>query len=145
MPIRFFYEKVNFKIKNPRKNIEWIKLSAKKEKKIVSDINFIFCTDSYLLGINQNFLGHKTLTDIITFDNSEEKSISGEIYISIERVRENSLKFGSEFDKELKRVMIHGILHLLGYNDKLPSEVLEMRKKEDAYLSLHKRMFHVKQ
>lgn len=144
MPIRFFYEQIDFKIKNPRKTIQWIKKSVKNERSLIGEINYIFCCDNYLLRLNQVFLGHKTLTDIITFDYSAKNLISGEIYISLERVKENSIKFRCDFEEELRRVMIHGVLHLSGYNDKLPAEVSKMRKKEDAYLSLHKKMFHVK-
>lgn len=145
MPIRFFYEKVDFKIKNPRKTVNWIKETARSEKRSVSDINYVFCSDSYLLKLNQEFLSHKSFTDIITFDYSDGKSISGEIYISLDRVKENSLKFNSSLQDEILRVMIHGILHLVGYNDKKPSEIVTMREKEEAYLSLWKTMFHVKQ
>ena len=144
MPIRFFSEEVDLKIKNPTKVRRWILESAKKEKCRISDVNYIFCSDKYLLRLNKEFLGHTTLTDIITFDYSEGSDISGEIYISTERVAENALKFKSDFTVELHRVMIHGILHLCGYKDKRPSEKTLMRKKEDAYLSLCKRLFHVK-
>ena len=144
MPIRFFCEGIDFTIKNPRKIAVWIKESAKKEKRSVSEINYILCSNRYLLNLNQNYLKHDTLTDIITFDYSEGKLISGDIYISLEMVRENSSKYNSVFDEELRRVMIHGVLHLSGYNDKKGSEKALMRKKEEAYLSLWKRMFHVK-
>lgn len=144
MPIRFFYEEVDFKIKNSRKTVSWIKESSRKEKKIIGEINFIFCSDDYLLRLNMEFLKHNTLTDIITFDYSEGKFISGEIYISIERANENSIEFSTDLQTELLRVIIHGILHLFGYKDKKPLEVTTMRKKEEAYLSLWKTMFHVK-
>jgi len=144
MPIRFFSEEIEFKIESPRKTAKWIIESAKRERKSVLDVNYVFCSDSYLLSINKEFLSHDTFTDIITFDDSKGKSISGEIYISLERVKENSIKFNSSFQDELLRVMIHGILHLSGYKDKLASEILTMRKKEEAYLSLWKTMFHVK-
>jgi rRNA maturation RNase YbeY len=144
MAVRFFYEGIHFKMKNPRNTNKWIKESAKKEKANISDVNFIFCSDKYLLALNRRFLRSNTLTDIITFDYSSEKLISGDIYISEERVVENSLKFNCAFEEELNRVIIHGILHLLGYEDKTPSDIIKMRKKEDAYLSLHKKMFHVK-
>lgn len=144
MPIRFFYEEVEFKLNHPTKVRRWITESAKKEKRKVSEVNYIFCTDNYLLGLNQDYLNHKTLTDIITFDNSEGRFIEGEIYISIERVSENAAKYKSKLVDELHRVMIHGILHLCGYKDKRPAEKTLMRKKEDACLSLRKIMFHVK-
>jgi probable rRNA maturation factor len=144
MPIRFFYEETDFKIQQPRKTVKWVLESVMREGITVLDINYIFCSDQYLLKLNKEFLSHNTLTDIITFDYSNRKNISGEIYISIERVRENSTKFNSGIEEELLRVMIHGILHLLGYKDKKPKEIATMRKKEEAYLSLWKTMFHVK-
>ncbi len=144
MPIRFFYEDTKYKIEYPRKTVKWIIESARREKRLILDLNYIFCSDRYLLRINEDFLSHNTLTDIITFDYSSGKDISGEIYISLERVKENSLKFNTAFQDEIHRVIIHGILHLVGYNDKNTSEVAIMRKKEEAYLSLWKSMFHVK-
>jgi rRNA maturation RNase YbeY len=144
MPIRFFYEETNYKIESPRKTVNWIMEATRLENRQVSFVNYIFCSDDYLLNLNQEFLGHNTLTDIITFDNSAGREISGEIYISLERVNENSEKFRSNFGDELHRVMIHGILHLIGYGDKKPKEISVMRKKEEAYLSLWKTMFHVK-
>ena len=144
MPIRFFYEEVDFKLKHPTKVRQWITKSAKKEKRQISEVNYIFCSDKYLLSLNQDYLKHNTLTDIITFDNSEGSMIAGEIYISIERVGENAAKYDSGLTDELHRVMIHGILHLCGYKDKRPLEKTLMRKKEDAYLSLRKQLFHVK-
>jgi rRNA maturation RNase YbeY len=144
MPIRFFYEETEYKIKHPRKTTEWLSVSARRESRKIQDLNFIFCSDRYLLHLNQEFLRHNTLTDIITFDNSVGKMISGEIYISLERVDENSRKFKAEFEEELLRVMIHGILHLTGYGDKKAKDIALMRKKEEAYLSLWKKMFHVK-
>lgn len=135
--IRFFSEDISFKIDLPRKKTLWIKEVARREKKTIKEINYIFCSDKYLLQLNQGFLNHKTLTDIITFDNSEGKNgLEGEIYISIERVQENAIKFNNEFEDELHRVMIHGVLHLIGYKDKKPSEKALMRKKEEACLSL---------
>lgn len=145
MPIRFFYEETKFKIEYPRKTVNWIIESTRQEKKSVLNINYIFCSDTYLLGLNQEFLRHNTFTDIITFDNSDDKNISGEIYISLDRVKENSIKFNSLLQDELRRVMIHGVLHLIGYKDKKPKDISLMRKKEEAYLSLWKTMFHVKQ
>jgi probable rRNA maturation factor len=124
MPIRYFSEQVEFTIK--------------KEKKGIGDLTYVFCSDEYLLSLNQKFLNHNTLTDIITFDYSEAKTLSGEIYISIERVAENAEKFKVAFEDELHRVMIHGVLHLAGYKDKRPAEKALMRKKEEASLSLRK-------
>jgi rRNA maturation RNase YbeY len=101
------------------------------------NVNFIFCTDDILLVKNRDYLNHQTYTDIITFDNSETKDeIDGDIFISIDRVRENASKFNQSFDRELHRVMIHGVLHLLGFNDKSSRQKAFIRKKEDACLSL---------
>jgi probable rRNA maturation factor len=145
MGIRFFYEATTYKIEYPRKTARWIIESARREKKSIVEVNYIFCTDRFLLKLNQEFLNHDTLTDIITFGESIGKNISGEIYISLDRVKENSTKFSSAFHDELRRVLIHGILHLAGYRDKKVRDISLMRKKEEAYLSLWETMFHVKQ
>jgi rRNA maturation RNase YbeY len=135
--IRFFNEDTPFKLPHPLKTKNWIKESISREKSHLKEINYIFCSDEYLLKLNKDYLNHTTYTDIITFDNSlEESFIEGEIYISIDRVRENAEKFNASFDEELHRVLIHGVLHLLGYKDKSIREKSLMRKKEDAYLSL---------
>lgn len=137
--IRFFTESINFKITNPRKTRAWIRGVTKIENRAISEINYIFCSDAYLLELNQRFLKHNTLTDIITFDNAEEsKEINGEIYISIDRIKENALSLKTNFEDELHRVIIHGVLHLIGYKDKKKSEKALMRKKEEAFLSLRK-------
>ncbi len=136
--VQFFTEDILFKIPKPRKTKEWVLSVARKEKATIGSLVYIFCSDSYLLGLNQDFLKHRTLTDIITFDYSEGKQIEGEIYISVERVAENAKKFKADFQTELNRVIIHGVLHLVGYKDKKPAEKALMRKKEDAYLSLLK-------
>lgn len=137
--IRFFSEDVDFSLPKPRKTSTWIKTVITKEKKPFTEINYIFCSDKYLLNLNKGFLNHNTLTDIITFDNSSKEGIiEADIYISIERVADNSSKFRTTFDEELHRVLIHGVLHLLGYKDKKPSEKALMRKKEEACLSLRK-------
>ena len=135
--INFFSEDIPFKIPHPRKTSNWLKSAIKTEKRNLEALNFIFCSDKHLLEINVQYLNHKTLTDIITFDQSEDaKSIHGDIFISIERVRENAEKFRTSFDDELHRVLIHGVLHLCGYSDKSKNAKLLMREKEDAYLSL---------
>jgi rRNA maturation RNase YbeY len=135
--INFFTEEISFKLPHPRKTSRWIKDSIIKEKKKLESLNFIFCSDEYLRQMNIQYLNHETFTDIVTFDQSEGGSaIQGDIYISIDRVRENAVKFDTSFDKELHRVIIHGVLHLIGYKDKSDKDKLMMRKKEDAYLSL---------
>jgi len=135
--IRFFCEDVDFKLKNSKKSILWIKSSILAEGKAPGDINFIFCSDIHLLQMNIEYLQHNTYTDIITFDTSEEEDIiSGDIFISIDRVRDNATTFKKEMDNELHRVIIHGVLHLIGYSDKTTNKKSIMRRKEDAYLSL---------
>lgn len=137
MAVRFFSQEVDYHLKNPRKTKAWIIQTAKKEKHIAKAVNIVFCSDSFLLKLNKQFLHHQTLTDILTFDYSDTpNSITAEIYISVDRVRENARKFATTLDNELHRVIIHGILHLVGYKDKKASEKAEMREKEEAYLSL---------
>ena len=139
--IHFFSQDIDFKLSQPRKTRTWIKEVVQKERKSLATLNYIFCSDAYLLTINEQYLNHKTLTDIITFDNSEEDSVvEGDIFISIDRVRENSWRLKMDFEEELHRVLIHGVLHLSGYADKTPSQKSDMRKKEDAYLSLRNRI-----
>jgi len=100
-------------------------------------LNCVFCSDKYLVKLNNQYLKHNTLTDILTFDYSTDpESIHGEIYISIQRVKENAARFNESFDEELHRVIIHGVLHLTGYNDKSTTDKALMREKEEAYLSL---------
>jgi len=135
MEILFNYESVDFKLENTEFYINWIEQSAKNEAKEIGDISYVFCSDDYLLDINQRFLEHDFYTDIVTFDYTEDKVLSGDLMISIDRVKDNSEKFGTPFHEELKRVMIHGILHLCGYKDKTKEEEQLMRSKEDFYLS----------
>jgi rRNA maturation RNase YbeY len=135
--VSFFYEDIIFKVPKPRKTVQWIKNVIQLENGTLDSINYIFCSDNYLYELNVNYLKHKTLTDIITFDLREHSiDINGEIYISIDRVRDNSIKLCTNFEEELSRVMIHGVLHLLGYSDKKREEKRVMREKEDLYLSL---------
>ena len=133
--IEYHYEN-NFILEDSEKIRIWIEDVIKKEKKIVRDITYIFCDDDYLLERNKEFLNHNTLTDIITFNYCIDNNISSDIMISIDRVKENSTIFENSFNEELKRVMIHGILHLIGYNDKSEEEEELMRKKEDFYLNM---------
>ncbi len=136
--INFLSEGISFNSKNQDKLRSWIKVIIASEGRGLSSLVYIFCPDSYLLTINQDYLKHKTLTDIITFDYSEGGDVDGEIYISIDRVRENAEKFEKTFEEELHRVMIHGVLHILGFKDKSLSQKSIMRKKEEACLSLLK-------
>ena len=97
-------------------------------------VQYIFCNDAYLLGINRQFLDHDYYTDIITFDYSEKPMVSGDLFISIDTVRENAVFYGTEFDEELHRVIVHGLLHLIGYDDHTEEDVKQMRQKENYYL-----------
>ena len=134
--IHFFSEDTDFIIKQKTLLRKWISDTIKKEEHLVGDLNFIFCSDEYLLQINQEYLNHDIYTDIITFDNSEtEKEISGDIYISVARVKENALNLGVKEPEELRRVIIHGVLHLAGYLDKSETDKTLMTEKEDYYLS----------
>ena len=135
--IRFFSEDRTTKLPKPRKTVTWIKSVVKKESKQLGLVNFIFCSDEYLRQINLQYLNHSSYTDIVTFDNSESTGIvEGDIFISVDRVKDNAIKFSRPFQEELHSVLIHGILHLVGYSDKGPIRKLRMTKKEDACLSL---------
>lgn len=133
--ITFHEEDISYKLKNKTAVRRWIKDTIASESYKLSELTYIFCTDEYLLKINQQYLNHDTYTDIITFDNSEaEGVIVGDIFISIERIKENAAKFGVTTEQELHRVIIHGTLHLLGYPDKAPADKKKMTQKEDFYL-----------
>ncbi len=106
----------------------------KKEQRTLGNLDLIFCSDAYLVQINQDFLGHNDLTDVITFDLSDELESSAEIYISVDRVRENAKTFGVSVENELHRVIFHGVLHLCGYKDKKPRDIKMIRSKENEYL-----------
>lgn len=135
--IHFHYEDIPFKVPVSLKVKPWLKRVAQAEGHSIKEINYIFCSDAYLLKINKEHLNHTFLTDIITFDNSETPlSIEADIFISIDRIKENAETFKQPFNTELKRVMVHGLLHLLGYKDKSPKDKAKMREKENAYLLL---------
>jgi len=139
MPVKLFYQNTRVRVETPRKTVSWIKKVAALETAELGEISYIFCGDDYLLELNKAFLRHNTLTDIITFQhNARSEPAAGEIYISIDRVRENARTFKVPFQTELRRVMIHGVLHLMGYDDKTRSQKRQMREKEDASLSLWK-------
>lgn len=114
----------------------WIKATALKESYGIEMLGYVFCSDEYLLEINEQFLKHDTFTDIVTFDYTEGKLLNGEMYISTDRVAENAEIFGVNFNTELRRVIIHGLLHMCGYGDKTDEEKSVMRAKEDFYLNL---------
>ncbi|WPR74903.1 rRNA maturation RNase YbeY [Algoriphagus sp. NG3] len=138
MAINFFEEEVAFTLKNKRKRKKWLKELAISENHNIADLNYIFCSDEYLLAINKEYLNHDTYTDIITFDNSEEAGIiEGDIYISIERVKENAQTLKTEEEKEINRVISHGLYHLLGYKDKTKVQSALMRDKEEFAISMY--------
>jgi probable rRNA maturation factor len=134
--IAFFEEDIKFKLKSKTQLRQWITDTIKAEGFKLNELTYIFCSDDYLLQINRQYLDHDTYTDIITFDNSEgNKIVTGDIFISIDRIRENAAKFNVTEATELHRVLIHGVLHLLGYKDKLAPDQKKMTEKEDYYLS----------
>jgi probable rRNA maturation factor len=143
--INFFTQDIKFTLKNKTAVRAWLTTVAKKESRStagqIAELNYIFCSDNYLLELNKKHLNHNTLTDIITFDTSPLSSrrgagggVFGDIFISIERVKENAEKFNVSREHELHRVMVHGLLHLLGYKDKKPADKAQMTGKEDFYL-----------
>ncbi len=135
--VNFFTEETNYNLRNKRKLKVWIAAAIAAEGYALEELNFILCSDAYLLRMNQDFLNHDTYTDVITFDNSEElKTIVGDIFISIERVQENAKDMKVPAALELSRVMIHGTLHLLGYKDKTKAAKSKMTAMEDHYLAL---------
>ena len=134
--IRYFSEGIKFDLQGKLANNRWLRFVAEAEAKRIGDVNIIFCSDPYILDVNINYLGHDYYTDIITFDYVEGDVLSGDLFISIDSVRENASFYGAEFLTELRRVMVHGLLHLIGYDDHTHEEQREMRSKEDYYLSL---------
>ena len=137
--ISFNYE-VDFKLEDETTFAEWLSKVISSEMKREGEINYIFCDDEYLLEINQQYLDHDTLTDIISFDYSIGNELHGDIFISIERVRDNANDFNVDFEDELKRVMAHGVLHYCGYKDKSEKDERLIREKEEEKM----KMFHVK-
>ena len=135
--INFFTEDINYTLKQKQKIRLWIIATIKEEGYNLEELNFILCSDDYLLRINQDYLQHNDYTDVITFDNAEGfKMIMGDVFISVDRIKENAKQFKSNMETELCRVMIHGTLHLLGYKDKTKAAKTEMTAKEDYYLAL---------
>ncbi|HPT08898.1 MAG TPA: rRNA maturation RNase YbeY [Bacteroidales bacterium] len=135
--IQFFTENVRFNIKRKNEIRQWLHGVIEKEGGQCGTLTYIFCNDEYLSNLNNRFLKHTTLTDILTFQtNGKEEAIAGEIFISVDRVTENAEKYHVNFEEELRRVMVHGVLHLLGYKDKMKDEKVKMRQKEDCYLGM---------
>ena len=138
-PIEFYSEDVEFSLSNPEQVADWIASIVEQHEYELANLTYIFCSDDYLHQINVEYLDHDTLTDIITFDNADEEGmIESDIFVSIDRVRDNAQTLGIPFEDELHRVLIHGVLHLLGYKDKTEEQEAQMRKQEDSCLSLRK-------
>ena len=138
--VRHFFEDIKFEYKNKQFNNRWLKLVAESEICRLGDINVIFCSDPYILNINLQYLGHDYFTDIITFDYSQKPVISGDLFISVDSVRENAVFYSTEFQEELHRVIVHGILHLIGYDDHTDADTAVMRSKENYYLALREKL-----
>ena len=134
--IRYFCEDIRFTYKNKLANNRWLKIVAGSEIRKIGDINVIFCSDNYILDVNMKYLQHDYFTDIITFDYCEGKVLSGDLFISVDCVRENSIEFGTDFEEELHRVIVHGVLHLIGYDDHTEEDKKVMRQKENYYLQM---------
>jgi rRNA maturation RNase YbeY len=135
--ISYYSEETPFVLKGKVRNSKWLRLVAESEIRRIGDVNIIFCSDHYILDINRRYLEHDYFTDIITFDYCEGEKLSGDLFISVDTVRENALEYGAEsFDQELARVMVHGLLHLIGYDDHSEEDKKVMREKENDYLSL---------
>jgi len=134
--VRYFNEDIKFNFSNRRLNNRWLKSVSLNEDRKLGDVNIIFCSDKYELDINVKYLNHNYFTDIITFDYCEGKILSGDLFISIDSVRENANFFNTTFENELNRVIVHGLLHLIGYDDHTEADQKTMREKENFYLEL---------
>ena len=134
--VSFYFEDIKFVFRQKTLTRKWLKLVAESEICRIGDISVIFCSDNYILDINQKYLGHDYFTDIITFDYREADRLSGDLFISVDSVRENSIEFGTSFNDELNRVIVHGLLHIIGYDDHTDEDIKVMRSKENYYLSL---------
>jgi len=137
--IEFSYQ-TDFELKEERTLMEWLLQVADSNEAVIDSLGYVFCDDEFVFSLNVEHLHHDTYTDIITFDYGSESVLEGEIYISVDRVRDNASQLGVEFDTELKRVMVHGLLHMLGYGDHSAKEKEIMRSLEDKFIGL----FHVK-
>ena len=140
--VSYFLQDIDFVFKHKRLNNSWLKLVAESEIKKLGNINIIFCSDHYILDVNVKYLGHDYFTDIITFDYCVKNILSGDLFISIDTVRDNAEFYKTEFNDELNRVIVHGLLHLIGYDDHTPEEQKIMREKENYYLELRNHIEH---
>ena len=138
--VSFFTEDISFNFKGKTLTRKWLTMVASSEIRKIGNISIIFCSDNYILDINQKFLQHDYFTDIITFDYCEEDTLSGDLFISVDSVKENASFYGTEFEVELNRVIVHGLLHLIGYDDHKDQDIKMMRSKEDYYLELRSKL-----
>ena len=136
--VSYFSEDIDFTFKGRALNNRWFRMVAESEIRRIGDVNVIFCSDRYILDINMKYLQHDYFTDNITFDYCEGDRLSGDLFISIDSVRENAVEYGAPFEEELHRVLVHGILHLIGYDDHTEEQITQMRAKEDYYLAMRK-------
>ena len=134
--VSYYNEDTKFTFKEKRLTSRWLKLVAESEIRRLGDISIIFCSDNYILDVNMKYLQHDYFTDIITFDYCEGDRLNGDLFISVDSVRENAQFYGTEFENELNRVIVHGLLHLIGYDDHTKEDIAQMRAKENYYLSL---------
>lgn len=139
--VSYYTQDTNFNFKGRLLNNRWLKMVAESELKRLGDISIIFCSDNYILDVNMKYLQHDYFTDIITFDYCEGDRLSGDLFISVDSVRENATFYGTEFENELNRVIVHGLLHLIGYDDHTEEDQKTMRAKENYYLQLRKDAF----
>ncbi len=133
--VSYFTQDCSFSFKDKRLTSRWLKFVAESEAKRLGDISIIFCSDNYILDVNIKYLKHDYYTDIITFDYCAGNRLSGDLFISVDSVRENAAFYGTEFMDELNRVLVHGVLHLIGYDDHSEEDIAVMRSKENYYLS----------
>ena len=131
---------IKFELKGKLQNNRWLKFVAESEIRKIGDISIVFCSDNYILDVNMKYLQHDYFTDIITFDYCESDVLSGDLFISVDSVRENAVHYGTDFEEELHRVMVHGVLHLIGYDDHTEADQKIMREKENYYLSCRESM-----
>lgn len=137
MNFSFNFEDVNFELPDHKKLEEWIDFAIRNEECFTGNITYIFCSDEYLLNVNKQYLNHDYFTDIITFDYVKDDLISGDMFISVDTIRSNAEIYGVSFENELLRVMIHGVMHLVGYDDLTDEQEAEIHKMEDKYLEVY--------
>ena len=139
--VSYYTQDIDFTFKHKAANNQWLKVVAESEIRRLGQISIIFCSDNYILDINMKYLQHDYFTDIITFDYCKGDKLSGDLFISIDSVRENARLYDVDFQGELYRVIVHGLLHLIGYDDHTKAQKAQMRAKEDYYLSLREAMY----